>query len=567
MIGRTSNRTAAAALLYWLLVMCGLAGLSIVRANSPREYVPLWLGSVAGVGLGQLIARLRLRAWVIAVTTVVMLGVSPVLFAVAYAMLGYFDLGLEPCLLAFFPAAVCGYLSLSERGGLVAFWFPAMLWMLVILDRPGGGAFDTRAALPLAIALGAMFVAWLRARETRKTALWQEHATVRLADPLTRTALRTSPLRSASQHAWTALVGAGALVLAAWVAPHLWKKESARPHARPTYEETSALVMGDPSEAPCCNAAELEEERRERVREYIPLVHGQDSGGALTAPKRSCARCEGRKHPRSLAPGATAGGSATRKATAGMAGGGSPSGWTSTDDTNYAGGNGYGYGSGGSYGGHVPPAEPADAPRTLSPVPVPPAPIGPIAEAPPFGAHPPVAPDPTKADLVVVPAPPPVATASTPAKPVAVLVPAPPATPVDTGTPWRSALALCMGGLALHVLLRAARRQLTLRHLARPFWRETLDQRISNHWQRMLIGLRDAGIHPRSDEQPQALARRVGIEGMSTCATILERVRHGVRIDAKDLDAMDRAAAAAYRTARKRAGLAGRAAGLVRSPL
>jgi hypothetical protein len=121
--------------------------------------------------------------------------------------------------------------------------------------------------------------------------------------------------------------------------------------------------------------------------------------------------------------------------------------------------------------------------------------------------------------------------------------------------------------LGMHLLVRALRRKLTLRHLARPFWAETLDQRISNHWERMLIGLRDAGIHASNDEQPEALAKRVGIEGMETCATILERVRHGVRVDIDDLATMDAAAGAVYRKARQKAGLAGRAASLVRWPL
>lgn len=43
--------------------------------------------------------------------------------------------------------------------------------------------------------------------------------------------------------------------------------------------------------------------------------------------------------------------------------------------------------------------------------------------------------------------------------------------------------------------------------------------------------------------------------------------RHGVRVDAADLDAMDAASAAVYRSARARAGVVGRVAGLVRSPL
>jgi hypothetical protein len=164
-------------------------------------------------------------------------------------------------------------------------------------------------------------------------------------------------------------------------------------------------------------------------------------------------------------------------------------------------------------------------------------------------------------------APKPAAGGASPRPAVVLLVPAPSAPPIGVGAPWRSALALGLAALALHVLVRAARRQLTLRHLARPFWNETLDQRISNHWQRVLIGLRDAGIHATDDEQPQALARRVGIEGLATCATILERVRHGVRVDADDLEVMHAAASDVYRAARDKAGVAGRAAAWLRWPL
>jgi hypothetical protein len=111
------------------------------------------------------------------------------------------------------------------------------------------------------------------------------------------------------------------------------------------------------------------------------------------------------------------------------------------------------------------------------------------------------------------------------------------------------------------------RRALTLRHLARPFWNESLDQRISNHWQRILIGLRDAGLQPRTDEQPGVFARRVGIEGLETCATILERVRHGVRVDADDLTEMSASANRVFSSAQQRAGLAGRATAWLRWPM
>jgi hypothetical protein len=110
------------------------------------------------------------------------------------------------------------------------------------------------------------------------------------------------------------------------------------------------------------------------------------------------------------------------------------------------------------------------------------------------------------------------------------------------------------------------RRGLVLRHLARPFWDETADQRISNHWQRVLIALRDAGVAPITGELPMAFAKRVGIEGMDTCASILERVRHGVGLDALDLDAMAAASSAVVVAAHRRAGAIARAFAWLRAP-
>lgn len=556
----SSSHTSAAALVYWLMVMCGLAGLSVLRMNTPREFVPLWIGSVAGVGLGQTLAWLRLRVWLIAVMSFVAIAASPVVVAFLYLMLGSFDIGLDTCVLAFVPAAVCGYLSLSERAGLIAFWYPAMLWMVVILDRPSAAAFDMQNVLPLVAGLGGLFVVFLRARETRRTAIWGTHSTLRLAEPLSRTVLRTSPLRGASQHVWTGAVGIGSLLLAAWVAPHLWQKEAAHPYAaavpQPLTQELdkpSALV---PDGDQCCTTDEVVEERRERVREYFPLKRtvGTEARRAARPP---CTRCQSGKYARTIASGAksiTSGGSASR-------------GYGAAGDTT-DGYGGYGYGNGTGTGtGYVAPEPPPD------PVPE----VEPLPPAPPLPKVAQPAPGPPKVDLVAPKpeakfesdTPPAVTPSHAPSpKPTVVLLTTPPAAPpAHGGVPWRSGLALCMGGVALHLAMRALRRQLTLRHLARPFWRETLDQRVSNHWQRMLIGLRDAGIHPKADEQPQALAKRVGIEGMATCATILERVRHGVRVDADDLTAMDAASAAVYHAARHKAGATARAAALVRAPL
>jgi hypothetical protein len=81
------------------------------------------------------------------------------------------------------------------------------------------------------------------------------------------------------------------------------------------------------------------------------------------------------------------------------------------------------------------------------------------------------------------------------------------------------------------------------------------------------VGLRDAGWRAAPGEQPQELARRVGIQGMEICATVLERARHGVRVDAGDLDAMDRAARSVYEAARRQIGWLARAASWLRWPL
>jgi hypothetical protein len=203
----------------------------------------------------------------------------------------------------------------------------------------------------------------------------------------------------------------------------------------------------------------------------------------------------------------------------------------------------------------APPASPAYAPTPQVAVPTPQVAAPPATPDRPSPALPP--------DTTAPPAP---AEPSTPGNVTVTPTPAARSLPWS-GAPWAWALGICIAALGLRLLARAVRRELTLRHLARPFWAETLDQRISNHWQRMLVGLRDAGIRPLRDEPPQTFARRVGIEGVETCATILDRVRHGLRVDATDLEAMAGAATAAYRAARRTAGLPGRAVAWLRWPL
>ena len=546
---------ATAPLLYWLLIVCGLVGISLQRLDTPNELYPLWGGTLAGVAVGQFIGWLRVRAWVLIAIGAAAFWFSPLFFFILYqAIRG----PVETFVYALVPAAICGYLSLSERGGLVAFWYPAVLWMLVILDGPSAGAFDAHAALPFVVGLAGLFVAFLRARETRRVALWRGHSSARLAEPLPRAVLRASPVRAASQVIWTGFAGAAALVLTAWIAPHLWQKDESKDihvaTAAATHTWSKTPGAPGPSSEACCPDVALVEQKHARVREYLPLLHHDDGPAATVAQSSACIVC-------------------------------------SNDDTSFAGNDNRGYGSldgltggyasGGSSGGGAAgfratasPPSPASPTPDLTQHPTP----TPLGQATPQLPVPAITPPSVVAPKVATPSAaspskPSSKSSSSPSstgastKPVPVVIVTKPAGSHDMPAPWKSALAFCIGALALHVTVRAIRRRLTLRHLARPFWSETLDQRISNHWQRMLVGLYDAGIHVAPNEQPQELARRVGIDGMQTCATILERVRHGVRVDTDDLDAMDSAAAKVFRAAREKAGVLGRAAAVLRWPL
>lgn len=507
-----ARATASAALLYWLLLLCGLEGLTIVRVDT-QHLGALWVGSIAGVALGQLVGWLRVRAWLLVVLVIGGLWLTPMLYNVFFSGL---DPSVETLFCAFIPAAICGYLALSERGALLAFWYPAVLWMLVILDGPG--SFEPSTALPFGVGLAALFIAFVRARETRRTALWRLHAGPRIAKARPREVLRTSPFRTTTQLGWTVLVGATTLVLAAWIAPHLWEKKTTKAAVHVT--SSSALADGTGgydngySYGTCCSQEELEEANRVHFKEYFPLFSSSDQFTDATrwSAPRVCEPCNGRH--------------ASLTASADL---------DRPYNTKYPPWN-----SPYSQGLPVTPT------GTLDP--------GPLVANP----SPHVPTTPTHQPEVAT-----TASATTPSSsssyargsaPPFVAHREPMSTPM--GAPWRAALLLSAIGVGVHLLLRAVRRSLTLRHLTRPFWKETLDQRISNHWERALIGLRDAGIHTTNDEQPHAFARRVDIEGLEECATILERVRHGVRVDATDLDAMNAAATTVYRAARRRAGVA-----------
>jgi hypothetical protein len=131
--------------------------------------------------------------------------------------------------------------------------------------------------------------------------------------------------------------------------------------------------------------------------------------------------------------------------------------------------------------------------------------------------------------------------------------------------PWLFALAL--SGLLVQIVLRPLRRFVTLQHLRESLWSESIDQRASNLWQLVLVGLRDAGWHAAPGEQPLALARRADVPGADMCAIVLERARHGSRLETRDLQAMTDAAQVAYHAARQRTGRMARALSWLRWPL
>ena len=131
-------------------------------------------------------------------------------------------------------------------------------------------------------------------------------------------------------------------------------------------------------------------------------------------------------------------------------------------------------------------------------------------------------------------------------------------------------IVVLASGFAVQLLLlgmRPVRRALTLRHLRRPFWNETVDQRISNLWHLVLVGLRDAGWRTTSGEAPRELAKRLDIEGVERAAAILERARHGVGIAASDLSEMGEVSEQAYRASRDRTSAFARFIAWFRRPL
>lgn len=531
---RRDRLAAPVVALYWLLVGGGLALYTASRAGEPEAAMALWIGAIAGGMLGQILALRGLRFWVLAIAA---LGV-PVFVApfVPFSLDG-------PLWMAFVPAALCGYFSLSERLGLAAFWFPSMLWMLTVLDHVPAGA--TRPDTSGAVLLGGLALLWLsllRAREWRRVGLWRKSSSGSLAVESGGAALlREEPGRRIGRFGWLAFVGALTFGLTAWLAPYLWKVETLKAATVVTPE--GVALEGA---LPCC-PTEVEAPS-DRVREYLDLGRTH----LESPPPRQgvdCVACINGVAVSDLL------------AAAPIIGAGTGDGLPGTVAV-------------------VPsapplPYVPAERPLRLQDVqpPVPPV-LAPPAP-PPVALPPSPPPPPTVAPLPPpLPAPPaPTVAAPTVARAAvrpqaAVRAPKP---PDDFGLGMlRWFVAIVAGALlfqGLNLLLRPLRRALALRHLARPFWSETVDQRVSNLWQLALVGLRDAGWRATSTEAPREFARRVGVAGIDRCAVVLERARHGVAVDTGDLDEMGAAAREAFVSARRPLGPVARVLAVLRWPL
>ena len=175
--------TANAPILYWLAVICGLTGITVPGSTRARKVVPICSVRSSVFRPDSSSPSCESACDDRAHGADVELIIGPGLY-VGSALFG-FSTDTETALMALLPAFVCGY-ALAHRARRPArvLWYPAMLWMLVILDGEAPGSFAPR--LPPdgarsrrvlrrvpphgdAVARGALKAAW-RTRASRRRA-------------------------------------------------------------------------------------------------------------------------------------------------------------------------------------------------------------------------------------------------------------------------------------------------------------------------------------------------------------------------------------------------------------
>ena len=576
---------------YWALLAFGITMYTGIRSDALEVLAPVWLGTFVGTVVGQVLALRSARGWFLLLVIVGggMLWIPQLPDTIA----------LHPVWMAYVPAALCGYWVLGDRTSLLAFWFPAMIWMLSILDGTGPNAVPDSTGLVLLGALALLFVVYLRVREERRIALWRTVAPSPLAVVKPTVLLHEGASGKLPRIAWTVVMSALGFAATMWLAPRLWQAET---FDGGHFESASRQIQIG---VPCCPRHAIAPATRGRLKEYFDLGRGHEKIGE-PEHEVGCRVCPGR--------GGASGvdGPEIQLQPEPMVG------YTGGDyeptfhDPAYVGATGDGVVAAGTGGvGHPELPSPYVAPAPYVPSPpthyaprvqdqppatrpqlVPPVPPTPHVATPHVARTPHVAPTPP-AERRIAPPPLPPVVAATPPAPV-VVPPTPPSPPTvapskldapelageqppevrapskNPGVVLRWA-AILLGTLLLGQLialaLRPVRRAIALRHLERPFWDETVDQRVSNAWQLALIGLRDGGWRTTAYESPAALAKRVDLPGLDRCATILERARHGIGIDHDDLADMTASAAAVYRSARTHATPFARTVAWLRWPL
>ena len=552
-------------LVYWLMLVGGMALFTFNRMEDAAALQGIWLALLIGTVVGHALAVVNLRT-AAAFISILLAGCwfvaifPPDVTGSAFAR-------------TFVAAGLCAFWSLGDRSSLAAFWFPTMIWMLSILDRTGANAMPDRIGIVLLGGLAIAFVLFLRTREARRIEMWRTVGFTALATPRPATMLKEHPGGRLARASWSLFVASIAFGVTAWLAPQLW-------HIEGITGDPVTIRFPDSGGLPCCPVAYTQATHRTRVKEYLDLGRGHDELDVDRPPIRGseCRVCGGTAV---TVDGTMLYGDVP---TVASSGGGPVEVVPYVDGyTPYTGTTGTVSDPGGSVASatsstpSIPETVPG-LPQTIEPVPsVAPPPVpppsyttpsvtpGPPPPAPPAPAvTPPTNPPPSAA----IPAPPPSSSSPVASEPASNI---PPHHDLSLGASllrWLLVLVACALVIQIVALvLRPLRRIITLRHLRRPFWTESVDQRVSNSWQLALVGLRDAGWRSSSGESPRELAHRVGVEGLERCATILERARHGLGVDAGDLEDMSASADAAYHSARASLGTVARAAAQLRWPL
>jgi len=553
---RTDEASRSTCLAYWLCLALGLTAACLALEVPWARAWALVVGSVAGTGIGQLCARGRYRLWAAMILGATALFVVVVGLAIAQTVMASSDYGCltgrsaalardlllqgseaDLALMAYVPAGLAGYLLVTEYGSIAALWFPLALWMLPILEPSRAPA----RSWVLVLVAAALLLVSLYTRERRRIAVWRSVGAVRLSRLSGVAVHRRAPLRPVYQTACLAGLGLVMLGVTGWLAPHLWQRETS---ASKDSSATPSTAQGGGG-LPCCPSAD--EVLALRTREYFPLLsfHGADA----SAGEARCVSC-----------GETA--SSASSSTAGAGSEGDVAAVTTPPTPN---------GEGGLESAPTPiavPRSPVAASTPTKAQPIPPPDTTPLPQhappARPVASSPPLPP-------VVASSPGPATVRQPPRAPSRVTAPPPvlvkvPIAPPD-GTLFGRALGVALLAFLSYLGVRPLRRWVTLKHLRRPLWRQSINEEISNGWQWILISLRDAGWEALPEERPRAFARRVAIEEVLDGATVLERARHGVRVSDADAVAMCAAARRVQSTVRAHLGRSARVVSWFRWPL